>query len=203
MFQNLSAGLISGVLSVAALTTVAPAADAVERPTGVVLHDGSGDVWEVHFAPEGESTATRAEVPEADVTRAFVRHATFAVRIRMRFANLRRAGVQFYEVQVGTPTNAYFVQVRSAPGARRGTHRFDGGHGTGCRRMTHRIDYANNLVSMRIPRRCLGRPRWVVVGLTNGLLIERPNGADETGYLDNPHNHGPFSDEVTRRLYRG
>jgi len=203
MFQKLSAGLVSGVLAVAVLTTVAPAAHAVERPTGVVLHDGSRDVWEVHFAPEGESTATRAGVPEADVTRAFIRHATFAVRIRMRFANLRRVGVQSYEVQIGTPRNAYFAQVRSSPGARRGTHSFDGGQGTGCRRMTHRIDYADNVVTMRIPRRCLGRPRWVRVGLTNALRVEGSNGEGEHLYVDNPHNHGPFSDEVTRRLYRG
>jgi hypothetical protein len=203
MFQKLSAGLVSGVLSVAVLTAVPSAADAVELPTGVVLHDGSGDVWELHFAPEGESTATRADVPAADVTRAFVRHATSALRIRMRFANLRRVGVQFYNVQIGTPRNVYFAQVRSAPGARRGTHSFDFGEGTGCRRMTHRIDYADNVVTMRIPRRCLERPRWVRVGLENSLLIEGSNGEEEHVYTDNPHNHGSFSDEVTRRLYRG
>src|SRR4051812_45165423 len=118
MFQKLLAGLAVGVLSVAILATAAPVADAVERPTGVVLHDGSGDVWEVHFAPKGQSTATKADTPEADVTRAFVRHATFAVRIRMRFANLRGVGVQSYEVQIGTPSNAYFARVVSAPGAR-------------------------------------------------------------------------------------
>jgi hypothetical protein len=202
MVQKLSAALASGVLSVAMLTTAAPAADAVELPTAVVLHDGSGDVWAIDLTGEDASDPTRADFPAADVTRAFVTHATSAVRIRMRFADLRRVAVQFYQVQIGTPKNAYFIAVTSAPGARRGRHTFDGGRGT-CRRMTHRIDYANNIVSMRIPRSCLGRPRWVVVGLTNALLIERPNGEDEKVYLDNPHNHESFSDEVTRRLYRG
>ena len=111
--------------------------------------------------------------------------------------------VQFYGLQIGTPSNAHFAQVTSAPGARRGTHDFEGGNGTRCRRMTHRINYATNVVSIRIPRRCLERPRWVRVGLDNALLIEGSNGEDQNVYMDNPHNHESFSDEVTRRLYRG
>jgi hypothetical protein len=202
MVQKLSAALASGVLSVAMLTTAVPAANGVELPTAVVLHDGSGDVWAIDLTGDEPSDPTSADFPAADVTRAFVSHATYAVRIRMRFADLRRVGAQFYQVQIGTPRNAYFIRVTSTPGARRGRHTFDGGRGA-CRRMTHRIDYANNVVSMRIPRRCLGRPRWVVVGLTNAVLIEGSNGEDQKVYLDNPHNHEAFSDEVTRRLYRG
>ena len=197
MVQKLSAALGSGVLSVAMLTAVAPVADADELPTAVVLHDGPGDVWTVDA-----SGLRRTDFPDADVTRAFIRHATYAVRIRMRFADLRRVGVQFYDVSIGTPRTSYFVELLSAPGARRGRHFFEGSQDT-CRQMTHRIDYANNVVSMRIPRRCLGRPRWVTVGINSGLDIER-NGAHVAAYFDNPHNHEPINrTEGTRRLYRG
>jgi hypothetical protein len=198
MVQKLCAALGSGVLCVAMMTAVAPVADADEVPTAIVLRDGPGDVW---TSGHGESGLRKTDFPSADVTRAFIRHATYAVRIRMRFADLRRVGVQVYDVSIGTPRTSYFVELLSAPGARRGRHAFDGSQRT-CRRMTHRIDYANNVVSMRIPRRCLGRPRWVTVGINSGLDIER-NGA-RTLYFDNPHNHEPINrTEGTRRLYRG
>jgi hypothetical protein len=119
----------------------------------------------------------------------------------MRFVDLRRVGTQRYVVQIGTPRNAYFAQVVSSPGARRGTHRFDSNRSSGCRGMTHSIRYVRNVVSLRIPRRCLERPRWVRVGLENTLTLNR--GGHETIYRDNPHNRGAFSDEVTKRLYRG
>jgi hypothetical protein len=41
----------------------------------------------------------------------------------------------------------------------------------------------------------------VRVGLENTLTLNR--GKRAITYRDNPHNHGAFSDEVTRRLYRG
>ena len=119
----------------------------------------------------------------------------------MRFVDLRRVGTQRYVVQIGTPRNAYFAQVVSSPGARRGTHRFDSNRSSGCPGMTHSIRYVRNVVSLRIPRRCLERPRWVRVGLENTLTLNR--GGHETIYRDNPHNRGAFSDEVTKRLYRG
>jgi hypothetical protein len=198
MFEKLPAAVASGVMAAAALTGAAPAAHSDEVASGVVLRDGPGDVW---TGLSHDQEPTPAEFPAADVTRAFVRHAPFAVRIRMRFVDLRRVGTQRYGVQIGTPSNVYFAQVVSAPGARRGTHRFDSSQTSGCRGMTHRIRYVRNVVSMRIPRRCLERPRWVRVGLENTLT--RNHGEHETIYRDNPHNHGAFSDEVTRRLYRG
>jgi hypothetical protein len=198
MIEKLLAAATSGVVAAAMLTFVAPPAHSDEVASGVVLRDGPGDVW-TGLSPDREPT--RANFPAADVTRVLVRHAPFAIRIRMRFVDLRRVGTQRYVVQIGTPSNVYFAQVASSPGARRGTHRFDTSQTSGCRGMTHRIRYGRNVVSMRIPRRCLERPPWVRVGLENTLT--RNPGKHETIYRDNPHNRGAFSDEVTRRLYRG
>jgi hypothetical protein len=197
MFEKLAAAT-SGIVAAAMLVAVAPAAHADEVASRVVLRDGAGDVW---IANSDQEKPTRAVFPAADVTRALVRHAPFAVRIRMRFVDLRRIGTQHYVVQIGTPRSVYFAQVVSSPGARRGTQRFDGNRPSGCRGMTHSIRYGGNVVSMRIPRRCLDQPRWVRVGLENTLTLNR--GKRAITYRDNPHNHGAFSDEVTRRLYRG
>src|SRR4051794_19937841 len=95
------------------------------------------------------------------------------------------------------PRNEYFAGVTSEPRARRGREEFEGA--THCRAMTHRIDYVNDVLRMRIPRRCLGRPRWVRVTLLNAVVNQRT----ETFYVDNPHNHQAFPESSTRRLYRG
>ncbi len=197
MFEKLAAAT-SAIVAAATLVVVAPAAHGDEVASRVVLRDGAGDVW---IANSDQEKPTRVVFPAADVTRALVRHAPFAVRIRMRFVDLRRIGRQHYVVQIGTPSSVYFAQVVSSPGARRGTQRFDSNRPSACRGMTHSIRYGDNVVSMRIPRRCLDQPRWVRVGLENTLTLNRDNRA--ITYRDNPHNHGAFSDEVTRRLYRG
>ena len=197
MIEKLAAAT-SGMVAAAMLGAVAPAAHADEVTSHAVLRDGAGDVW---IANSDQEQPTRAVFPAADVTRAVVRHAPLAVRIRMRFVDLRKVRRQHYVVQIGTPRSVYFAQVVSAPGARRGTHRFDSNRSSGCRGMTHSIRYGRSVVSLRIPRRCLDQPRWVRVGLENTLTLHR--GRRATTYRDNPHNHGAFSDEVTRRLYRG
>jgi hypothetical protein len=175
------------------LTGVAPA-EGVERPSRVVLNDGAGDVWAGDFS---EEEPTRADFPAADVTRAVVKHGTFAVRIRMRIDDLRKIGTQFYQAEIRTPRSEYFAAVVSQAGARRGQEEFDGARR--CRAMTHKIDYANDVLRMRIPRSCLGRPRWVRVTLLNAVVNE----TEETFYVDNPHNHQAFPENPTRRLYRG
>jgi hypothetical protein len=198
MFEKLPAVVTSGVVTAAILTFVVPAAHADVVASSVVLRDGPGDVW---TRVSDQEEPTRADFPAADVTRVLVSHGPAAVRVRMRFDDLRRVGIQRYVLEIGTPRNVYFAHVVSAPRARRGTHRFDSSRTSGCRGMTHRINYVRNVVTTRIPRRCLGRPQWVRVGLENTLT--RDPGKHRTVFTDNPHNHGAFSDEVTRRLYRG
>jgi hypothetical protein len=195
MFGKLSAAMTSAVVAVAMLTAVAPAAEGAERRSRVVLHDGTGDVWTGDFSEENDPT--RADFPAADVTRAVVRHGTYALRIRMRIADLRKVGTQFYQASIQTPRNEYLADLTSERRARMGREAFFGE--TRCRAMTHRIDYVNDVLRMRIPRRCLGRPRWVKVTLTNAVVNQRA----ETFYVDNPHNHQAFPLRSTRRLYRG
>src|SRR5687767_11948855 len=84
MIEKLLAAATSGVVAAAMLTFVAPPAHSDEVASGVVLRDGPGDVW-TGLSPDREPT--RADFPAADVTRVLVRHAPFAIRIRMRFVD--------------------------------------------------------------------------------------------------------------------
>jgi hypothetical protein len=199
MNRTLSAMFTLALAAAGTLATTADRAVAVEDlPSRVILQDGTGDVWTI----SGDSEEfTKTTFASADVTRAVVRHGHSAVRIRMRFADLRRVGYQAYDATVFTPRRGdYLVTVGSGPGARRGTHQWKAGESR-CRGLTHTIDYDSNLVTMRIPRSCLGRPRWVKVRLENFTSI----GDDEssaTFYADNPHNHEESPFTYTRRLYR-
>jgi hypothetical protein len=197
MFRTLSAALT--LAAAAALAgPIGPAAAVEARPSRVVLHDGRGDVWTVSGNSE-EFTKTR--FASSDVTRVVVRHGHYAVRIRMRFADLRKIGYQAYEATVFTPRRGDdLATVGTGPGARQGTRQWDAGESR-CRGFTHTINYDTNLVTMRIPRSCLGRPRWVKVIVDNFAMIGE-NESSARFYADNPHNHQESPFTYTKRLYR-
>lgn len=61
----------------------------------------------------------------------------------------------------------------------------------------HRIDYANDVLSVRIPRSCLGNPRWVQLTLVSVFFGGR------TLLADNPHTTtmrlgGVWTDRIRR-----
>ena len=68
-----------------------------------------------------------------------------------------------------------------------------------CPSLGHRIDYDTEQVTMSIPRRCLGRPRWVRVDMSN-FMFRGETEADFQEITDNPHSADPDS-SLTRRLY--
>jgi hypothetical protein len=69
---------------------------------------------------------------------------------------------------------------------------------TGCPGMTHRINYATNVVRMRIPRSCLGRPRWVRVALYNAMTTTADHPQPDDVYVDNPHDNQSFNGGYTQ-----
>jgi hypothetical protein len=199
MYRTLIALFTLSLAAAGTLATTVDRAAAVEDiPSRVVLHDGTGDVWTV--SGDGEEF-TKTSYPTADVTRAVVKHGHYAIRIRMRFADLRRVGFQAFEAMIFNPRRGDdLASVGSGPGARQGTHQWEAGESR-CRGFTHTINYDTNWVTMRIPRSCLGRPPWVKVSLYNFTSIGDEE-SSTTHYTDNPHNHKESSFTYTRRLYR-
>jgi hypothetical protein len=201
--RRVRAALTTGLIATAMLTAAVPSAVATDLPTGVVLHDGAGDVWKV----VGEQPpATKVSYPPADVKRAVLRHGHWALRVRMRFTDLRRVGTQSFAAEILTPGGGLFdAVVHSTPQTRQGDHFFisQSSETATCPGMTQRIDYAKDLVKMRIPRSCLGHPRWVKVELWNQFVLD-PTYELTPSWGDNPHNHGPVpgARDFTRRLFR-
>src|SRR5680860_781502 len=89
------------VAATALVGTATPVAVAGEdKPSRVVLRDGTGDVWKVNMRTSYWTLV--GDLPAADVRRAVVEHRARAVVIRTRFENLRRIGVQTYAVGIMT-----------------------------------------------------------------------------------------------------
>lgn len=200
--SRLAAALCCGVAVTAMLGTAVPVAVAgEEKPSRVVLRDDAGDVWKVNIRTSHWTLV--GDLPAADVRRAVVRHRAGVVVVRTRFENLRRIGVQIYDVGIRTPDDAFYAEVTSRPWKRAGRHALydePGGERIGCADFSHRIAYAKDTVKMRVPRSCLDGPRWVKANIGNRLAVgDRPH---RRHYADNPHNDGPYANTGTKRIYR-
>jgi len=179
LFHKLAAAVTCGLLAAAMLTGTASGAVAGdERPSRVVLRDGTGDVWawDLYLAEPPYLSPYRG----ADVTRAVARHRAGAVVIRMSFADLKRVRDQTFGATLRTSRDWFEVILKSTHKNRRGHLRLVGG--VRCPGLSHRIDYAADAVTMRVPRRCLGRPDWVRISMFNDIQV-----ADHY-FVDNPHN---------------
>jgi len=203
----LKTALVTGLVAATMVEGTLPPAEASEtKPSRVVLRDGAGDVW---VSTPDSSDPTKTSFPAADVTRAVARHARYAVRVRMRFVDLRRSGYQELAAHIETPRldhYGYGAYVYSQPGQRRGwaelyDENYSDDQPIRCDGLRHRFNYDKNLVTLRIPRRCLGRPQWVKVTIGSNMTVNSSL-ENERYYSDNPHNHQPWSETGTRRLYR-
>ncbi len=179
----------------------APPRGAHDRATRVVLSDPTGDVWTISEGEDEEYTLAGDE-PTADVVRAVVAHRRHSVKVKMRFADLRRKDPQGYVAVIVSRESFRGLFVNAGPEQWRGRHVLvNGRYGrVKCRRLSHDIDYAENRVVARIPRRCLERPSWVRVELTNYMF----RGETEETFqelTDNPHTDEPES-AMTPRLHR-
>jgi hypothetical protein len=171
-----------------ALTLIIPAAANADSRT---LIDARGDVWAMDTPDVGQNTQA-PERQHGDILRTVFAHNSRQVVMRTKFAQLDRVGsMSIMAIKLRTNTGAVRrIALLAGPGSPE-THRW---RGIVTRRnaaipmecATHRIDYAADVAEVRIPRSCLGDPRWVQGSLGAGTLTK--NG---TFFGDNPVNEGP------------
>lgn len=191
------AGLLAGALTLVVLVPGVAVADSRR------LHDGPGDVW-LDRSSSAEASTPAPSHRRGDILRTSVRHGARQVVVRTRFAALDRQGRRLL-VLTRLRTDAGVVRsfvlvagAREANGWRGVVTRRDARTEYRCG-VRHRIDYAADVAVVRIPRRCLGGPRWVqmTMGVVSfeGLRV----------YVDNPSNDGPTQrlPAYTRRILRG
>ncbi len=150
----------------------------------VVLRDGVGDVWRYPLA--GGEPDMRPRVIAGDVRKAWIRHDTDRVVTRMTYDGLRRFGpLVSYRVRILTGAGVYREVVVDASrrigwqGALRVFNR--AGSRVDCA-ARHRISYLTKVVTISVPRSCLGSPRSVRVSATSFWVT-----ADHDFMVDNPH----------------
>jgi hypothetical protein len=131
-----------------------------------VIRDARGDVVAYDSVTGREWVAPSSA--NGDILRTRIVHNQHAVLVRVNFRALNRRG-DFRSDQLRILTNDSLrreVHLVAGPGFWRGTAWMARPNGREVRcDITHSIDYANNVVRIRIPRSCLGNPRWVRVGV--------------------------------------
>lgn len=178
-----------------ALTGTAPA-----HADSRTLVDGPGDVW--------KHTGDPVQVPDhrrGDILRVTVQHNAGQVVIRTTFAQLDRKGPRFV-VAARLRTNTGLVRwarLLAGPGGSTWAgatrlYRRDNTTRVKCA-VSHHVDYAEDVAVIRVPRPCLGEPRWLQVALGVASITARGF------FADNPFNHGPTETlpDYTRRIRRG
>ena len=87
--------------------------------------------------------------------------------------------------------------VTSKPGHRAGQRYFQGDDGSKrCVGFTRTVDYADDVVSMRIPGSCLHDAAWVRLGVFNELYYSQKG----PSYFDNPTTHRQLGHQTPRLL---
>ena len=167
----------------------------------VSLADPAGDVLAIGEGEDEEWTSA-GDMPTADVVDAAVQHRRSNVVVRMHFADLRREDPAFYTAMIVTPDKFRGAFVETRPGRWGGRHTLvNGSYGTvRCRGFQHSVDYVVDTVTMTLPRRCLGRPRWVRVSMSN-YMFRGDSEATFQEITDNPHT-ADAEGGMTGRLYR-
>jgi hypothetical protein len=159
----------------------------------ILLHDGGGDVWTYSDTTTGSTRATRAD---ADVLGGRVVAGTHALRIRMRYDDLRLKATQWYRVTVRTPDATIPFVLEAKKGHWHGiAYQVEAGEWVAAPTVAHHVDYAADVVTVRIPYTALGSPASVQVRLRSDLGV-----GDSTFFTDNPMTHGPrsaFTDSLT------
>ncbi len=150
--------LLAAVLLAAGLTGPAHAERYIHR-------DPSHDVRKVSMLSMGDDGFVRApHRGQGDYVKVKMWHQVRAVRVVGKFRRLDRTGAGVIQVvSIKTPDGAErSFSVLAGPGFWKGVD--DDQQGTDCV-IGHKVNYERDRFSMRISRQCLGRPRWVKVGV--------------------------------------
>jgi hypothetical protein len=185
--------LLVALVGAALLLALLPAAEADRLRRS----DARGDVG---VADDGGDPVPAPRRRDPDVRRASLAHHNHAMVLRLRFRDILPEKRRWLGAFIETPGDeSYSVTVRWR---RSGTFTVSIEHSPDvvwCPLLAAAVDTDRDVVRLRIPRRCLGSPRWMRVG----ILIERPV-RDGLWASDDPLRDGTTgTSAMSRRLFRG
>lgn len=171
------------VLAATAAAVLVPATAQAKTYTST---DAANDV--VVVTMPGGTTAPAADRTEGDIVGSQVRHKARAVVLTMHFQELTagQTALHWYGIKTGKMTRIVLMQSDAAhPG---GQARLFKPNGKTVRcHIGHAVDYTANTATVKVPRSCLGEPKWVKVAMQEASSL-----ADNQAYVDDSHSTGGF-----------
>ncbi len=152
------------LLASPSVSAAAPAAQAADyRPSVRTVSDPRGDVW----LQTDDGNQRRAHRRIGDITSFRVGHQRHGVQVRIKVAKLTKpAFLASGTVMLKGPNGKRYVAAAFTSvldDTPRGVHALwgPGDEEVSCPGMTHRLDYRKGVITLFVPRSCLGNPRWV------------------------------------------
>jgi hypothetical protein len=170
------------VATVAATVLAPTAADAKAHSST----DTAGDVTVVTMP--GGATTPAPDRAEGDIVATQVQHKARTVVLTMRFQELTagQTALHWYGIKTGKMTR--IVLMQSDASHPNGVARLFKPDNKAVRcRIGHTIDYTANTATVKVPRSCLGKPRWVKVAMQEAS----PAGQSQI-YVDDSISNGGF-----------
>ena len=186
--------LVVPILAAVTLTLVAPM---TAQAATLTLVDERGDVHRV--ANDGSFVLAEGE-RRADILRTGIQHTDRALVVRTKLLRLLREGRSVAMAMRIRTNDGTYREVQLEAGRRigwRGRVSMNGRRAAVECRTGHNINYATDVMALRIPRSCLGNPRWVQMTLVSVFVGGRQFLAD------NPHNNAMRINGWTARIRRG
>jgi hypothetical protein len=170
------------LVTAAALVPLMPVAAHAKTYT---YEDQTGDV--VLFSTATGTTSPAPTQVEGDIVWSQVRHKARKVVLTMRLQELTTANPALHWYGIRTGKMKRIVLLEGAPGHWGGKVALfkPSGKKVSCR-VTRTIDYTANTATVRVPRSCLGRPRWVKVAMQEAT----PGPTEKTVYVDDARSTG-------------
>lgn len=189
--MNLVRSVVLGTTVAAAV--LAPTAAQAKTYTST---DTANDVVAVTM-PAGTTTPA-ADRTEGDIVSSRVRHGSRVVALTMRFQELTagQTALHWYGIRTGKMTRV--VIMESDAGHLNGRARMfkPNGKPVTCR-IGHAVDYTANTATVRVPRSCLGKPKWVRVAMQEASPL-----GDQQAYVDDSRSNGGFLPVFGPRVFR-
>lgn len=187
-----------GLLAATLIWLAPPASTAT-----LVRYDPSGDVVSYEGQHPDVTTAAPAQT-NGDIVGTRIVHSRRAVRVLVRYRDLRRIGGSFALAEIRTPNTRFYVELVAGRRRYGGRTRFADASDRvlHCKGLTHAIDYGKNLERIAVPDTCVGRPPWVRVGINDATSVD----GFRTVYGDDAGTGDPIGTELpvlSRRLWVG
>jgi hypothetical protein len=187
MRKTLISALAAGLI-----VLTAPAAHATTRD----VTDPAGDVMTATLNSDGDVVKYNREGgAEGDITFARIQHTATAVVVYLRYAQLSvpKQYASFQYDIVGNNGGDAVVEIDTRHGLPQGEAfvEFTGRH---CG-LSYHINYAGDSVSMRIPRACVNKARYVRLGHVSLSVTVKPDGSGKV-YYDSPARDGGTRNQV-------